>query len=76
MARLLRWEIAAAHAAAYRKQFCLDMDRSLLGERPEHGGAARAWDTANPAPRPSTPQEGRRRPRTQHRPGRARGRAR
>ena len=38
-----RWIAAAAQAAAYREQFGVTTDRSLLGEQPEHGDAARAY---------------------------------
>ncbi|NKR30188.1 relaxase domain-containing protein [Rhodococcus hoagii] len=38
-----RWIAAAAQAAAYREQFGVTTDRSLLGDRPEHGDAAHAY---------------------------------
>lgn len=39
-----RWITAAAQAAAYREQFGVSTDRSMLGERPDHGDGARAYD--------------------------------
>lgn len=43
----LRWQITAGQVGAYREQFGIDTDRTLIGDRPEHGEAARAWDQVN-----------------------------
>ncbi|MDJ0396180.1 MobF family relaxase [Rhodococcus sp. G-MC3] len=43
----LRWQITAGQVGAYREQFGIDTDRTLIGDRPEHGDASRAWDHVN-----------------------------
>lgn len=43
----LRWQITAGQVGAYREQFGIDTDRTLIGDRPDHGEAARAWDQVN-----------------------------
>lgn len=39
-----RWIAAAGQAAAYREQFGIATDRTLLGDEPEHGDAASAYN--------------------------------
>ncbi|MFC8178724.1 MobF family relaxase [Rhodococcus sp. NPDC057297] len=43
----LTWQLTAAQAGAYREQFGIDSGRTLIGDRPEHGHAAAAWDQVN-----------------------------
>ncbi|WP_462052413.1 ATP-dependent DNA helicase [Rhodococcus sp. RS1C4] len=43
----LKWQLTAAQVGAYREQFGIDTDRTLIGDRPDHGDAARAWDQVN-----------------------------
>jgi hypothetical protein len=43
----LAWQLTAAQAGAYREQFGIDSGRTLIGDRPEHGDAAAAWDQVN-----------------------------
>jgi hypothetical protein len=43
----LAWQLTAANVGAYREQFRIDSDRILIGDRPEHGDAATAWDHVN-----------------------------
>ncbi|QCB51812.1 conjugal transfer protein TraA [Rhodococcus sp. PAMC28707] len=43
----LRWQITAGQVGAYREQFGIDTDRTLIGDRPDHGEVARAWDQVN-----------------------------
>ncbi|MBY4212634.1 relaxase domain-containing protein [Rhodococcus fascians] len=46
-AEKLRWQLISAQVGAYREQFGIDTDRTLIGDRPEHGDAATAWDHVN-----------------------------
>ncbi|OZD13009.1 conjugal transfer protein TraA [Rhodococcus sp. 06-156-3C] len=43
----LKWQLTAAQVGAYREQFGIDSGRTLIGDRPDHGDAARAWDQVN-----------------------------
>ncbi|RRQ25327.1 conjugal transfer protein TraA [Rhodococcus sp. Eu-32] len=43
----LAWQLTAAQVGAYREQFGIDTGRTLIGDRPQHGDAAAAWDQVN-----------------------------
>ncbi|NIL78404.1 MobF family relaxase [Rhodococcus sp. B10] len=43
----LAWQLTAAQVGAYREQFGIDSARTLIGDRPEHGDSASAWDQVN-----------------------------